>query len=100
MNTIFSLIAIVSLLALAFILSADKKKIKLQTVIMGLLLQTILIFFVIKVPIGQFLLEKLALSVNNLIQMGMEVWTLSLEELLKDMCLRLMFYRLSFLRQH
>ena len=72
MNTIFSLIAIVSLLALAFILSADKKKIKLQTVIMGLLLQTILIFFVIKVPIGQFLLEKLALSVNNLIQMGME----------------------------
>ena len=89
MNTIFSLIAIVSLLALAFILSADKKKIKLQTVIMGLLLQTILIFFVIKVPIGQFLLEW-----------EWKVWTLSLEELLKDMCLRLMFYRLSFLRQH
>ena len=72
MNTIFSLVAIVSLLALAFILSTDKKKIQLQTVIMGLLLQAILIFFVIKVPIGQFLLEKLALSVNQLIQMGME----------------------------
>lgn len=72
MNIIFSLVAIVSLLALAFILSTDKKKIQLQTVIMGLLLQAILIFFVIKVPIGQFLLEKLALSVNQLIQMGME----------------------------
>ncbi len=72
MNIIFSLIAIICLLALAFILSTDKKKINLQTVIMGLFLQVILIFFVIKVPIGQFLLEKLALSVNSLIQMGME----------------------------
>ena len=72
MNIIFSLVAIVSLLALAFILSTDKKKIQLQTVIMGLLLQAILIFFVIKVPVGQFLLEKLSLSVNQLIQMGME----------------------------
>ncbi len=72
MNTIFSLVAIVSLLALAFILSTDKKKIQLQTVVMGLLLQAILIFFVIKVPVGQFLLEKLSLSVNQLIQMGME----------------------------
>ena len=43
MNTIFSLVAIVSLLALAFILSTDKKKIQLQTVVMGLLLQAILI---------------------------------------------------------
>ena len=72
MNTIFSLVAIVRLLALAFILSTDKKKIQLQTVVMGLLLQAILIFFVIKVPVGQFLLEKLSLSVNQLIQMGME----------------------------
>ena len=72
MNTIFSLVAIVSLLASAFILSTDKKKIQLQTVVMGLLLQAILIFFVIKVPVGQFLLEKLSLSVNQLIQMGME----------------------------
>ena len=72
MNIIFSLVAIVSLLALAFILSTDKKKIQLQTVVMGLLLQAILIFFVIKVPVGQFLLEKLSLSVNQLIQMRME----------------------------
>ena len=35
MNTIFSLVAIVSLLALAFILSTDKKKIQLQTVCYG-----------------------------------------------------------------
>ena len=72
MNSIFSLIAVICLLVLAFILSTDRKKINLQTVVMGFLLQVILIFFVIKIPVGQFLLEKLALSVNNLIQMGME----------------------------
>ena len=72
MNSIFSLIVVICLLVLAFILSTDRKKINLQTVVMGFLLQVILIFFVIKIPVGQFLLEKLALSVNNLIQMGME----------------------------
>ena len=59
MNTIFSLVAIVSLLASAFILSTDKKKIQLQTVVMGLLLQAILIFFVIKVPVGQFFIREI-----------------------------------------
>lgn len=72
MNILFSILALVCLLGIAFILSTDKKKIKIQTVVMGLVLQAILIFFVIKVPIGQVILEKLALGVNSIVQMGME----------------------------
>lgn len=72
MNIIFSLIALICLLGIAYILSTDNKKIKIQTVVMGLVLQSILIFFVIKVPLGKMLLEKLALGVDAIIQMGME----------------------------
>lgn len=72
MNILFSILALICLLGIAFILSTDKKKIKVQTVIMGLVLQAILIFFVIKVPIGQVILEKMALAVDSVVQMGME----------------------------
>ena len=72
MNILFSLIALICLIGVAYILSTDKKRIKIQTVIMGLVLQAILIFFVIKVPAGQFILEKLALGVDSVVQMGME----------------------------
>ncbi len=72
MNIIFSLISLICLLGIAYILSTDKKKIKIKTVVMGLVLQCILIFFVIKVPLGKLLLEKLALRVDAVIQMGME----------------------------
>ncbi|MTM91840.1 NupC/NupG family nucleoside CNT transporter, partial [Turicibacter sanguinis] len=68
----FSILALVCLLGIAFILSTDKKSIKVQTVVMGLLLQIILIFFVIKVPVGQVILENLAMGVNSIVQMGME----------------------------
>ena len=72
MNILFSILALVCLLGIAFILSTDKKSIKVQTVVMGLLLQIILIFFVIKVPVGQVILENLAMDVNSIVQMGME----------------------------
>lgn len=72
MNILFSILALVCLLGIAFILSTDKKSIKVQTVVMGLLLQIILIFFVIKVPVGQVIWENLAMGVNSIVQMGME----------------------------
>ncbi len=72
MNILFSILALVCLLGIAFILSTDKKSIKVQTVVMGLLLQIILIFFVIKVPVGQVILENLAMGVNSIVQMGMD----------------------------
>ena len=72
MNIIFGIITIAVIIGLSCIISEDKKAIKLRTVGAGLLGQLVLIFFVIKVPIGQKLLEVLALGVNNVIQMGME----------------------------
>lgn len=72
MNIIFGIITIAVIIGLSCIISEDKKAIKWRTVGAGLLGQLVLIFFVIKVPIGQKLLEVLALGVNNVIQMGME----------------------------
>lgn len=72
MNIIFGVITIAVIIGLSYVISEDKKAIKWRTVIAGLTGQLVLIFFVIKVPIGQKILEALALGVNSIIQMGME----------------------------
>ena len=72
MNIIFGILTILAIIGLSYIISEDKKAIKWRTVIAGLLGQFILIFFVVKVPIGQKILKTLALGVDNIIQMGME----------------------------
>lgn len=72
MNILYGLITLAVIIGLSYILSTEKKAIKWRTVVAGLLGQFVLIFFVIKVPIGQKILEFLAVGVNNVIQMGME----------------------------
>ena len=72
MNIIFGILTILAIIGLSYIISEDKKAIKWRTVIAGLLGQFILIFFVVKVPIGQKILKTFALGVDNIIQMGME----------------------------
>ena len=53
MNILFGIITLTVIIGLSYIISEDKKAIKWRTVIAGLLGQFVLIFFVIKVPIGQ-----------------------------------------------
>lgn len=72
MNILFGIITLTVIIGLSYIISEEKKAIKWRTVIAGLLGQFVLIFFVIKVPIGQKILEALAIGVNNIIQMGMK----------------------------
>lgn len=72
MNIIFGLLTIGIIIGLSYLISENKKAVKWRTVIAGLLGQTVLIFFVLKVPIGQKILEVLANGVNSVIQMGME----------------------------
>ncbi len=72
MNILMGLISLIVLIGIAFILSDSKKNIKWRTVITGLIGQAFLIFFVMKVPLGQKILETMALGVNNVIQFGME----------------------------
>lgn len=67
-----TLIALIILICLGFILSEDKKSINWRTVILGLLGQAILVWFVIKVPIGQKILEIIANFFNGVFQLGME----------------------------
>lgn len=72
MNIIFGLLTIGIIIGLSYLISENKKAVKWRTVLAGLLGQTVLIFFVLKVPVGQKILEVLANGVNSIIQMGME----------------------------
>ena len=72
MNIFFGLASLLLLIGIAFLISENRKAVKLQTIFAGILMQAVLIFFVIKVPIGQTILQTMADAVNNIIQMGME----------------------------
>lgn len=71
-NVLYGLITLAVIIGISLIISEDKKAIKWRTVIAGLLGQAVLIYFVLKVPVGQKILEAIAIGVNNVIQMGME----------------------------
>lgn len=72
MNIIFGMLTLAIIIGLSYIISNDRHAIKWRTVIAGLLGQLVLIFFVLKVPLGQRILEWLSVTVNNIIQIGME----------------------------
>lgn len=72
MNILFGLLSLVVLIGISYILSDSKRNIKWRVVIAGLIGQAILIFFVVKVPIGQKILETLAFGVDKIIKFGME----------------------------
>ena len=72
MNIVFGILALLALIGVSFAMSTDKKDIKWRTVGVGLTGQALLIFFVMKVPAGQKLLESMAFGVDKVIQMGME----------------------------
>lgn len=71
-NIMYGILTLAVIIGISFIISENKKAIKWRTVLAGLLGQFVVIFFVVKVPIGQKILEALAIGVNNVIQMGME----------------------------
>lgn len=72
MNMLHGIIAIFVLLGCAFLLSEDKKNIKWRTVGVGLVTQIVLIFFVVKIPLGQNVLEICANAVTKFISFGNE----------------------------
>ena len=72
MSTLNSLLGIVVLLAIAFVLSTNKKAINYRTVFGALGLQVGLGALVLYVPIGRQALQALADGVNNVIGYGFE----------------------------
>lgn len=68
MERFTGLIGIVVILGIAFLLSNNKKKINYRLVGTGLLLQTLLAIFILKVPLGQALFGKLGHAVSKLLE--------------------------------
>lgn len=72
MNILFGIISLAVLIGISYLFSDSKRNVKWRIVIVGLIGQAILIFFVMKVPVGIKILEGLALGVDKIISFGME----------------------------
>lgn len=72
MNILFSLLSVIILLAIGFVISKDKKSVKVRPIIVGLLVQVILMAFVLKVPVGVSILRATALGVQKVVNFGNE----------------------------
>lgn len=71
-NVLMGLFALAILIGIGFLLSEDRSKINWRTVGLGLLGQVILVWFVIRVPVGKTILGNVADFFNNVFQLGME----------------------------
>lgn len=72
MSTFTGIIGIVLFLAIAFLMSNNKKRINLKTVGVGLLLQILLAFFILKVPVGVKIFSLVAKVINKILDASME----------------------------
>lgn len=72
MYILFGIISIATLIGVAFLLSEDKKAINWRTVITALTIQIILMLFVLKIPIGQRILQVIADGVVKILSFGNE----------------------------
>lgn len=71
-NILMGILAMIILIGISFLLSENRKNINWRTVGFGLLGQVILVWFVIKIPIGQTILSVIASLFNKIFQLGME----------------------------
>ena len=72
MQRFIGLIGIVVILAIAYLLSTDRKKINFKTVGTGFLLQIALALFIFKVPLGQFLFLEIGKFIEKLLHFAIQ----------------------------
>ncbi|MBY0096829.1 NupC/NupG family nucleoside CNT transporter [Mesobacillus maritimus] len=72
MNYLWGLLGIITVLAIAFLLSSNRKSIKLRTVLGGLAIQFIFAFIVLKWETGRNILQKVSMGVQNVIDYANE----------------------------
>jgi concentrative nucleoside transporter, CNT family len=75
MNILFGLLSLVGLLFLAWLLSKNKKAIKWRTILVGVVLEGIFVYFILNVPLGRWVLTNAAQGVQNVLdysQKGIE----------------------------
>ena len=72
MNIMYGLLTTVILLGIGFLLSENRKAIKWNTVIMGIVAQVVMMFFVLKTSIGQWVLKSISDGLSTVLGFGME----------------------------
>lgn len=72
MDRYFGLLGIIFILGIAYLMSNNKKAISLKTVVNGLLLQFLLAVFVLKIPLGQMIFEKIGLFIQKILAFSMK----------------------------
>lgn len=72
MNYIWGLLGIITVLVIAFLLSSNRKSIKLRTVLGGLAIQFVFAFIVLKWETGRNVLQKVSMGVQNVIDYANE----------------------------
>jgi concentrative nucleoside transporter, CNT family len=72
MGRFTGLIGIIAILGLAFFWSNNRKRINYRLVITGLLLQVLLAFFILKVPLGREIFYWLGKAINKLLDFSKE----------------------------
>ncbi len=68
MERFVGLVGIILILALCYLMSNNKKAINIKTVVTGLILQFGLAVFILKIPMGRFIFEKIALFINKILE--------------------------------
>ncbi|MBE7706053.1 MAG: NupC/NupG family nucleoside CNT transporter [Cyanobacteria bacterium SIG30] len=68
MERFTGLFGIILILSICFLMSNNRKKISYKTIISGLLLQFGLAVFILKVPLGQLIIEKIAVLINKILE--------------------------------
>lgn len=72
MNRFFGIIGIVFLLGIALLMSNNRKAINIRLVITGLLMQIGLALFILKVPLGQYIFQKIGDFITALLEYSNE----------------------------
>ncbi|MBY7144468.1 NupC/NupG family nucleoside CNT transporter [Virgibacillus sp. NKC19-3] len=67
MNILWGILGVITILGIGVILSKDRKNINKRTILLGLVIQFIFAFLVLKSTVGRYLLEKLSMAVQSII---------------------------------
>ncbi|THE13407.1 NupC/NupG family nucleoside CNT transporter [Bacillus timonensis] len=72
MGILFGLLSLVGLLFIACLLSKNKKAIKWRTIIVGVVLEGIFVYFMLNVPLGRWVLTNAAQGVQHVLNYSQE----------------------------
>lgn len=72
MNRIISFLGVFVLLGVLYFFSTNKEKVDRKMIIKALIIQFILAFIMVKLPIGQFIMDKVSAFVTTVINFGYE----------------------------